>query len=66
MSEKRTRTVVFHLDPLNPPAMTPEEMAELDELPDEAIDYSDIPSVAGRRWVRGGDAATMLPCKPHK
>ena len=51
MSEKDTRTVVFHLDPKNPPAMTAEEIQALEKMPDDAIDYSDIPPLEDRQWA---------------
>jgi uncharacterized protein (DUF4415 family) len=54
LSEKRTGTVVFHLDPLNPPTITAKELVALDEMPDEAIDYSDIPPLGQRRWTKPG------------
>ena len=58
MSKKHTGIVAFDLDPLNPPAMTAEEMRALDEMPDEAIDYSDIPPVGQRRWTKPGAVTT--------
>jgi len=56
MSEKNTRTIVFQLDRDNPPTLTSEERKALEDMPDEAIDYSDIPAIEGRRWVGAGTA----------
>ena len=61
MSEKRTGTVVFDLDPLNPPTMTAEELKALDEMTDEAIDYSDIPRLDQRQWIKSGAVAAPSP-----
>jgi hypothetical protein len=46
MTVKSSSTVRFRLDPDNPPTLTAEERQawkELQEMPDEDIDYSDIP-----------------------
>jgi uncharacterized protein (DUF4415 family) len=40
---KTSETVYFHLDPANPPTMTPEQMQALRDLRDEDIDLSDMP-----------------------
>ena len=45
--------VRFELDVYDPPPLTPEQKAELQrlaELPDEAIDYSDIPPLDEKFW----------------
>jgi len=52
---KTTRIVAYRLDPANPPAMTEEERQaweELKSMPDEAIDFSDIPLQTGSGWRR--------------
>jgi len=59
MSESNTgKTVYYSIDFDNPPALTEEQEARLDrlaEMKDEDIDFSDIPSQAGKTgWVRGG------------
>jgi uncharacterized protein (DUF4415 family) len=51
-----TETEYFRLDPANPPTMTQEERQawkEFKSMPDEAIDFSDIPlqTGGGRRRV---------------
>ena len=52
MTMESTETVYFHLDPKNPPTMTPEQMQALRELRDEDIDYSDIPPLPTTGWRR--------------
>src|ERR1035438_3852994 len=52
MTMKSTNTVYFHLDPANPPTMTPEQMQALRDLRDEEIDYSDIPPLPTTGWRR--------------
>jgi uncharacterized protein (DUF4415 family) len=52
---KSTQTVYFHLDPSNPPALTTEERQaweELKAMPDEDIDFSDIPPQPSAGWRR--------------
>lgn len=51
--KKQTKTVKYSLDVENPPKITPEQQAELDALaamPDENIDYSDIPKTEDEAW----------------
>ncbi|MEZ5477478.1 MAG: BrnA antitoxin family protein [Thiolinea sp.] len=46
---KKTTTVRYSIDPLNPPSLTRRQQAELESLasmPDEVIDYSDIPALS--------------------
>ena len=48
MSKNKKHITTFELDLSNPPPLTEEQQAELEALaakPDDAIDYSDIPSV---------------------
>lgn len=55
MKSEPTGLVTYRLDPDNPPALTAEEQEawnELKEMPDEAIDYSDIPPLTGDGWRR--------------
>jgi uncharacterized protein (DUF4415 family) len=50
MKAKKQPIVNFELDPNNPPPLTAEQQAELDELAqmsDADIDYSDIPKTTG-------------------
>jgi hypothetical protein len=52
---KSEGTVYFHLDPDNPPVLTEEERRaweELKAIPDEAIDFSDIPPQTDGGWRR--------------
>jgi uncharacterized protein (DUF4415 family) len=55
MNSETTGLVTFRLDPDNPPSLTAEEQKawkELQEMPDEAIDLSDIPEQTGTGWRR--------------
>ena len=60
MRKKKERIVSMELDPTNPAPPTPKQKAELAalaEMPDEEIDYSDIPKKPAGFWadaVRGG------------
>jgi uncharacterized protein (DUF4415 family) len=54
MKKKSTETVTFRLDPRNPPQMTSDEIRNLKGMPDQAIDYSDIPPLQGRKWTSPG------------
>ena len=60
MRKKRVRIVGMELDPKNPAPLTRKQKAELTalaEMPDEKIDYSDIPKRPAGFWadaVRGG------------
>ena len=59
MRKKRERIVGMELDPKNPAPLTRKQKAELTalaEMPDEKIDYSDIPAKPAGFWddaVRG-------------
>ena len=49
-----SKTVKFELDPKNPPPLTDKQKAELEALktlPDEEIDYSDIPPRDDEFWT---------------
>jgi len=50
--------VKFSIDPENPPPLTAKQRKELEALaamPDEDIDYSDIPTLTGKeKWTRPG------------
>jgi uncharacterized protein (DUF4415 family) len=54
MKSKRTGIVKFHLDPENPPTLSAKERAALVARKGKPIDYSDIPSQAGKQWTRPG------------
>jgi uncharacterized protein (DUF4415 family) len=48
-----SETVYYKIDPDNPPVLTEEQKARLKalaEMPDEAIDYSDIPPLTEKFW----------------
>lgn len=45
MTEKKSSTVRFKLDPASPPKLTAAQRARLDALREEDIDYSDIPDL---------------------
>lgn len=48
MNRKEENIVVYEFDPSNPPPLTEEQKRELQalaEMPDSAIDYSDIPEI---------------------
>lgn len=50
---KQTKTVKYSLDIENPPELTAEQQAELDALaamPDEKINYDDIPQTTNEAW----------------
>ncbi len=63
MKKKNTDTVVFRLDPRNPPQMTENETRALKRLPDSAINYSDIPALEGRKWTQPG---SLVPTENKK
>lgn len=50
------RMVSYTLDEL--PELSPEQLAELEAIPDDAIDYSDIPPVEDEFWER---AVLVMP-----
>lgn len=55
MNSEDTGLVTYRLDPDNPPTLTAEEQQawkELQEMPDEEIDYSDIPPQPSAGWRR--------------
>jgi uncharacterized protein (DUF4415 family) len=55
MNSEATGLVTYRLDPDNPPVLTAEERQaweELKAMPDEAIDFSDIPLQTGGGWRR--------------
>ncbi len=55
---KKSNTVTLTLDPHNPPVITDEQKARLKALaamPDDRIDYSDIPSRPDAVWIRAVD-----------
>ena len=54
MRSKSTGIVRYTLDPANPPRLTPKQEARLLKMTDADIDYSDIPSQAGKQWTRPG------------
>jgi uncharacterized protein (DUF4415 family) len=48
-----SKTIKFELDPKNPPPLSDQQKAELEavkSLPDEEIDYSDIPPLGDEFW----------------
>jgi uncharacterized protein (DUF4415 family) len=48
-----SKTISYKFDPTNPPPLTAEQQAELKalaEMPDESIDYSDIPPLDDAFW----------------
>lgn len=50
---KQTKIVRYKLDVANPPRLTPEqevELAVLAAMPDEEIDFSDIPETTEAMW----------------
>ena len=59
-SESTEETVYFHLDPANPPTMTPEQMQALRDLRYEDIDLSDIPELPVGGWRRVSEAVPGL------
>ena len=55
MNSEDTGLVTYRLDPGKPPVLTAEEQQawrELQEMPDEEIDYSDIPPQPRTGWRR--------------
>jgi uncharacterized protein (DUF4415 family) len=63
MKKKNTETVVFRLDPRNPPQMSADEIRALKRMPDKAIDYSEIPQLEGRSWTKPG---SLVPTENKK
>lgn len=63
MNKQTTR---YELDLNNPPPLTPRQRAELEALkamPDEAIDYSDIPPLADESWKNAVGNPLYKPTK---
>lgn len=59
MSEKiTTRIGKFSLDPDRPPALTKKARERLALMPDDDIDFSDIPPTHGVHWTRPGILAS--------
>lgn len=54
MNVKTTGKVKFTLDPKRPPGLTEKAKARLAALPDEDIDFTDIPATYGVDWKRPG------------
>jgi uncharacterized protein (DUF4415 family) len=55
MNSEATGLVTYRLDPNNPPVLTEEERQAwelLKKMPDEDIDFSDIPLQTGGGWRR--------------
>lgn len=51
--QQQTDLVKYEFDPANPSALTEKQQAELATLaalPDDAIDYSDLPAMSERDW----------------
>ncbi|AMJ60469.1 hypothetical protein [Bosea sp. PAMC 26642] len=49
-----SKIVRYEFDLANPPALTPEQLAEIEALknrPDSEIDYSDIPPLDDKFWA---------------
>ena len=63
MRKKNTETVVFRLDPRNPPQMTANEIRALKRMPNKAINYSDIPPLEGHKWTTPG---ALVPTENKK
>jgi uncharacterized protein (DUF4415 family) len=58
MKNEPTGLVTYRLDPDNPPTLTEEERQaweRLKQIPDEDIDYSDIPPQPREGWRRVSD-----------
>ncbi len=54
MNVKTTGAVKFTLDPKRLPPLTKRAKARLAALPDEEIDFTDIPATRGVPWKRPG------------
>jgi uncharacterized protein (DUF4415 family) len=66
MSNERTGLVIHRIDLENPPSLSAEEQQawkELQEMGDEAIDYSDIPPLPRTGWRRVSD---LIPAENKK
>jgi uncharacterized protein (DUF4415 family) len=60
------QTTHYELDLNNPPPLTPQQQAELEALkamPDEAIDFSDIPPLPDAFWKKAGGNPLYKPTK---
>lgn len=65
MDKKAKNIVKVHFDPNNPPPMTAaqmERLKKLSQMPDEEIDYSDIPYNPKLNWQH----PTHFPPMTHK
>jgi uncharacterized protein (DUF4415 family) len=61
-----SKTVKFELDLKNPPPLTDKQKAELEamkSLPDEEIDYSDIPPLGDEFWKNAVRNPSYKPTK---
>lgn len=61
-----SKIVRYELDLTNPPPLTAEQQAELKalaEMPDEAIDYSDIPPLEDAFWMNAVQNPFYKPTK---
>jgi uncharacterized protein (DUF4415 family) len=61
-----SKTVKFELDLKNPPPLTDKQRAELEamkSLPDEEIDYSDIPPLGDEFWKNAVRNPSYKPTK---
>ena len=64
---KQTKTVRYTLDVASPPPLTPEQEAELKALraamPDDDIDFSDIPATTEAMWKNAEIGKFYRPVK---
>lgn len=56
-------TVKFRIDPSKPPRLDPDEVKALAALPDEDIDFSDIPELDAEWFAK---ARVVMPPGPKK
>jgi uncharacterized protein (DUF4415 family) len=66
MNDEPTELVIYRLDPNHPPNLTAEEQQawqELKDMPDEDIDFSDIPPQPSTGWRRVSD---LIPAENKK
>lgn len=57
----KTQNVMYSLD--NLPSLDKEEIKALKEMPDEEIDYSDIPQIHPKEWKNAIVGGTFKPTK---